>query len=225
MPLKLWTGAHSPLGIVHKVDPRRAAAPHFAGAQRGCCARLKSCCKPSLHCLGAPSSLNKCELPLAVLLCVETRQGLGPCHAQSKHERAQKKSSLSSLMNRPCVPARAMLQRQRSGKDGGYQPIRNTSPERLPRLGRHVSPGPELTKRPQTQSANRPLDRTQRVNQPTVNRTIAPGQARCPGHSNTLVCWRQCGATFVQWWCGCRHAVVRSCSPQDGLLPCSWGFV
>ena len=90
-------------------------------------------------------------------------------------------------MNRPCFPARAMLQRQRSGKDGGYQPIRNTSPERLPRLGRHVSPGPELTKRPQTQSANRPLDRTQRVNQPTVNRTIAPGQARCWGRTNRLV--------------------------------------
>ncbi|KAK9822191.1 hypothetical protein WJX81_000989 [Elliptochloris bilobata] len=72
-----------------------------------------------------------------------------------------------------------MLQRQRSGKGDGYQPIRNTSPERLPKLGRHVSPGPEHTKRPQPQGAipTRPLDRTQRVNQPTVNRTIAPGQA------------------------------------------------
>ena len=120
-------------------------------------------------------------------------------------------------MNRPCIPARAMLQRQRSGKDGNYQPLRNTSPERLPRLGRHVSPGPELTKRPQTQSASRPLDRTQRVNQPTVNRTIAPGQARCPRHLVTLVCWRHCLAAFVTWRSECRHAIVRSCLMQVSL--------
>jgi len=87
----------------------------------------------------------------------------------------------TTCMNIPFRPVRAMLQRQRSGKDG-YQPIRSSSPERLPRLGRHVSPGPEHTKRPPQQGSipSRPLDRTQRVNQPTVNRTIAPGQAR-PG--------------------------------------------
>ncbi len=87
----------------------------------------------------------------------------------------------TTCMNIPFRPVRAMLQRQRSGKDG-YQPIRSSSPERLPRLGRHVSPGPEHTKRPPQQGSipSRPLDRTQRVNQPTVNRTIAPGQA-CPG--------------------------------------------
>ena len=147
--------------------------------------------------------------------------GLGsrvPCCAQSKHESAQKKSSPSSLMNRPCIPARAMLQRQRSGKDGNYQPLRNTSPERLPRLGRHVSPGPELTKRPPTQSASRPLDRTQRVNQPTVNRTIAPGQARCPRHKFMLVCWRHCLAAFVIWRSECRHAIFRCCLMQVRLL-------
>ena len=121
-------------------------------------------------------------------------------------------------MNRPCFPARAMLQRQRSGKDGGYQPIRNTSPERLPRLGRHVSPGPELTKRPQTQGVNRPLDRTQRVNQPTVNRTIAPGQARCRGNLNKLgllLALRNSLFAGVGLLAG--RAIVRACSLQQNV--------
>ena len=71
----------------------------------------------------------------------------------------------------PQAPATAMRGKGKQPQMQGYQPLRATSPERLPKLGRHASPGPEFTKRPERQrslKAGGPLSAT--------IRTIAPGQ-------------------------------------------------
>ena len=67
-----------------------------------------------------------------------------------------------------------MVNRSRRTSGGAYQPLRSEgdAPANMfPSLGRRVSP--ERDERP----AERPLDRHQRSQpQPTVNKTIAPGQ-------------------------------------------------
>lgn len=78
---------------------------------------------------------------------------------------------------------------QQASSQGGYQPLpgrsgsppgSNVNPPLEKKLSggfvRKISPGPEQTKR----VLDRPLNTNARVNQPSINRTIAPGQVCYP---------------------------------------------
>lgn len=74
---------------------------------------------------------------------------------------------------------------RRTSNAQGYQPLRGgpeTSASLFPSLGRRVSP--DRDERP----AERPLDRNQRIQpQPTVNKTIAPGQVDLHAFHNPVL--------------------------------------